>query len=111
MRVQITARHCEIPDAVRERAQTLMEKLTKFDPRLSAAEVIFDDEKHSRKAEGILTIHGGPPVVARAEDTEFRAALDKMADRLSKQLRRNRDQVVDHKAPAPMVLDPVTTDE
>lgn len=99
MRVQITARHCEVSDAVRERAEEQMERLTKFDSRLSSAEVVFDEEKHGRKkVEGILSVDGAPPVVARAEDRDFRSALDKVVDRLSKQLRRNRDQLVDHQA-------------
>lgn len=105
MRVQITARHCELSDAVRERAESQMARLTRYDPRLSAAEVIFDEEKHARKVEAILSVHGGAPVVARAEDREFRNALDKVVDRLSKQLRRTRDQIVDHQAPG-LAADP-----
>ncbi len=111
MRVQITARHCEIPDAVRSRAESQMERLTKFESRLSAAEVVFDEEKHTRKAEGILTVHGGPPVVARAEDSDFRSALDKMVDRLSKQLRRSHERLVDHQAPPPEIVEPAAVEE
>lgn len=112
MRVQITARHCEISDTVRRRAEEQMERLTKFDSRLSAAELVFDEEKHGRKkAEGILSIDGGPPVVARAEDRDFRSALDKVVDRLSKQLRRNRDQLVDHQGPGLPDLEDVSAEE
>ncbi|MEQ8331211.1 MAG: ribosome-associated translation inhibitor RaiA [Longimicrobiales bacterium] len=99
MRVQITARHCDISDSVRERAETQMARLTRYDPRLSAAEVIFDEEKHIRKVEAILSIDRGSPVVARADDRDFRPALDKVVEKLSKQLRRTRDQVVDHQSP------------
>lgn len=107
MRVQITARHCEVPDAVRERAHQLMEKLTKYEPRLLSAEVVFDEERHNRKVEVILSVGGGAPVVAQADDREFRAALDKAADRAGRVLRKRRDRVVDHQAERP---EDVTTD-
>lgn len=102
MRVQITARHCEISDAVRQRAESQMQRLTKYDSRVSSAEVIFDEEKHNRKVEAILSVDGGSAVVASAEDREFRPALDKVVDRLGKQLRRTRDRIVDHQATAPV---------
>ncbi len=77
-----------------------MERLPKYDPRVSSAEVIFDEEKHTRKVEAILSVHGGPPVVAHAEEREFLNALDRVADRLSTQLRRTRDKIVDHQGPS-----------
>jgi len=109
VRVQITARHCEISDSVRARAESQMQRLTKYDSRVSAAEVIFDEEKHSRKVEAIMSVDGGAAVVAHANDRDFRAALDKVVDRLSKQLRRTRDRIVDHQGPA--LAEDVLTEE
>jgi len=99
VRVQITARHCELPDPVRERTKTQISRLVRYDDRLSSAEVVFDEEKHTRKVEGILHVDGAPVVVAQGEDTEFRAALDKMTDRLARMLKEGRARLVDHKAP------------
>ncbi len=96
MRVQITARHCEISETVRERAESLMGRLTRYDRRVSAAEVVFDEERHTRKVEAIVSVDRDEPVVASGEGSDFVAALDQMADRLGKILRRRRAQVTDH---------------
>jgi ribosomal subunit interface protein len=99
MRIQIVARHCEVPASIRERAHEQLPKLVKYDPRLSSAEVIFQEERHVKRVEGVLTVDGGGPVVARSEGGEFRGALDGMLSRLARILRRRRSQVMDHQAP------------
>ncbi len=96
MRVQIAARHCDLPDSVRARTEELLEKLTRYEPRLSGAEVVFETEKHLKKVEAILSVDREEPVVAGGEGNEFREALDQMIDRLSRILRRKRSQKKDH---------------
>ena len=98
MRVQITARHCDLSDSVRERAQELSEKLTRFDPRVAGADLIFEEEKRSKKVEAILSLDRVDRIVASAEGQEWMGMLDKLFDRLSRQVRRSRSQAVDHKA-------------
>ena len=96
MRVQIAARHCEIPDTVKLRTEEQMEKLSKYEPRLSGAEVVFEVEKHLKKVDAILKVDREEPVVAGGEGTEFREAVDQMVDRLSRILRRRRKQMKDY---------------
>lgn len=76
-----------------------MNRLTKYHARVKAADVVFTEVKHLRKIEVILSVDGGEPVVARAEGEEFRTALDKVVDRLSRVLRRRRSVRTDHQAP------------
>jgi ribosomal subunit interface protein len=99
LRIQIAARHCDIPDSVRTRTEQQIPRLAKYEPRVSMAEVVFGEEKHVRKVEVILSVHGGEPVVARAEGGEFRSALDKVLERLSRILKRKRSQAKNHQAP------------
>lgn len=98
MRVQIAARRCEVPDSVRARAEEQMNKLTKYDPRISAAQVVFEVERHRKKVEGIVSVDGGSPLVAAGESDEFRLAVDQMSDRLARMLRRRRSQITDHQS-------------
>ena len=90
MRVQIAARHCEIPDAVRSRTEEQLGKLSRYDPRLTGAEVVFEVVKHLKKVDAILKVEREEPVVAGGEGAEFREAVDQMVDRLSRMLRRRR---------------------
>lgn len=99
MRVQIAARHCDVPDPVKTRAEQQALKLSRYDPRLTAAEIIFEVEKHHKRVEGIFTLDRLEPVVTTGEGSEFRAALDQMLDRAGRMLRRQREQHRDHQGP------------
>ncbi|MFC1661209.1 ribosome hibernation-promoting factor, HPF/YfiA family [Gemmatimonadota bacterium] len=92
MRVKIVARHCEVPDSVRERAEEQLGKLSKYEPRLSGAEVVFETEKRLKRSEAVLKVDREEPVVAGGEGEEFRDAVDQMVDRLSRMLKRRRSQ-------------------
>ena len=100
MRVQIAARQCEIPESVRTRTEEQIQKLNKYEPRLSGAEVVFQTEKHLKKVEAVLKVDREEPVVAGGEGVEFREALDLMVDRLAKILRRRRSQKKEHHRPS-----------
>lgn len=99
MRVQIAARHCDVPDSVRQRTEEQIAKLAKYDPRVAAADVVYEEEKHIKKVEVVLSVDRSEPVVARGEGEEFRTALDKVVDRLSRMLKRQRAQANNHQAP------------
>jgi ribosomal subunit interface protein len=99
LRIHIAARHCDIPDSVRKRTEEQLTRLAKYEPRVSSAEAVYEEEKRVRRVEIILTVERGEPVVARAEGEEFRTALDKVIDRLGRILRRQRGQALSHKGP------------
>lgn len=92
-------RHCEIPTPVRIRAEQRASRLLRYDSRLTAAELVFEEERHVKRVDGILAIEGSDPVVAHGEASEFVKALDQAINRLAKILRRRRDQTRDHQAP------------
>jgi len=99
MRVQIAARHCEVPDIVRSRTEEQIGKLSRYEPRLSGAEVVFEVEKHLKRVDAVLKVDREEPVVAKGEGVEFREAVDQMVDRLSRILRRRRKQMKDYHRP------------
>lgn len=99
MRIQIAARHCEIPEAVRQRAEAQLKKMVRYEPRLSGADLVFETEAHRKKVEAVLSVDGTDPVVASGDGVEFRDALDRLADRLRRRLRRRREQRRNHQAP------------
>ncbi len=99
MRIQIAHRQCDVPEPVIERVHEQLPKLSKYHPRITAADVVFKEEKLSHEVEVILHIDGSAPVVAHASDREFLSALDRTVDRLAKILRRERGKRTDHQAP------------
>ena len=98
MNVMITARHCEVPAPVQERAERLMRRMERFDPRVQVIEVIFEADAGAFQAEARVSIAGGPTVIAQGTDRTVRGALDRMVDRLQRQLRKGRDRERNHQA-------------
>lgn len=76
-----------------------MTSLAKYEPRASAADVVYAEEKLSRTVEVIVHVDGGEPVVAHGDGAEFRTALDQAVDRLSRMLRKQRERRRNHQAP------------
>lgn len=99
MRVTTTERHCEVPRRVLDRAESQIAALAKFEQRASHGEVIFSEEKRSRKVEVVVAVDGAPEVAARGEAEDFRKALDQAVDRVRRQLREQRERRRDHTAP------------
>lgn len=92
MEVTITARHCSIPESVRERATRLAQGLDRFGARATSAIVNFDADHGARSVEARIAVAGGPPLLARADGPTFRSALDRAFDRLERQLKRHRQR-------------------
>jgi ribosomal subunit interface protein len=100
MEVRITSRHSTLSESLRDRTRELLSKLDKYGAPVSAVEVIFDEEKNSKKVEGILHIDRRDPIVATGAGEDFSEALSQVNDRLKRQLRKVREQVTDHRAPS-----------
>ena len=86
MKMIVTARHCEIPDDLRERARELLEKAARRATRPHRAEVVFDDDHQRKVVELQLYLPRNQVCVATAEAADFRTALDRAVDKLSNQL-------------------------
>lgn len=86
MRITITARHCEIPDALRGHAQNLVAKVANVGHRPREAEVVFDADHGSKIVEIKVRYPRSRTKVASAEAPHFRTALDRAVDKLRNQL-------------------------
>ncbi len=98
MDVRITTRHVELSDGFLARAEERTRKLTKYEPRLIAVDLLFDDENGTLITEAKADVPGRPPMIASADDMDHRKSLDSALDKLSRQLRRERKKRVDHQS-------------
>ena len=99
MDVRITTRHVDIGDGFAEYANERTRKLSRFDPRLIAVDLIFDEDHGQFSTEARAEVPGIPTLVAKAEDDSQRKSLDSALDKLGRQLKRERSKRVDHQAP------------
>jgi len=101
MRIQTTARHCTIAEPVRAHAEERVLRLLRFERRLEAAELIFENDSGLCHVEVRLAVARQPLMVAHGTGPDFRTALDRAVARAARQLKRRHDRRHDHQAPKP----------
>ena len=88
MQTTITARHFEISDGLRERADAIMARLESAAPRPVSSHIVFDVEGSTSSAEIRLHLSQGEVMVATGEGPDHRTALDRAEAKLRSQLRK-----------------------
>jgi ribosomal subunit interface protein len=88
MRPTITARHCEISDALRERAVSVVERLGNMASRPMESAVVFDTDGIGLIVEIRLHLATGDVLVARGDGPDHRTALDRAEEKLRRQIER-----------------------
>jgi len=86
MQTTITVRHCEISDAIRERARTVVQRLGSLAHRPIETAVVFDTDGGRSTAELRLSVARGELLVASGEADDHRTALDRAEEKLRRQL-------------------------
>jgi ribosomal subunit interface protein len=86
MQLTITSRHNEVPEALRERAEAVLDRLARFAHRPTRAQVEFDLVHQRATAELRLHAARGTVHIASAEADDHRTALDRAAAKLRRQL-------------------------
>jgi ribosomal subunit interface protein len=104
MQTTISARHSEVPDALRERAITVVERLGKVTPRPMDMTVMFDTDGLEQTAELRLHVASGEILVAKGEGPDHRTALDRAEEKLRRQVERTHRP---HKARASQTKNPL----
>jgi ribosomal subunit interface protein len=104
MHTTITGRHSDVPDALRDRAITVVERLGKVTPRPMEMTVVFDADGQEQTAELRLHMAGGEILVARGQGPDHRSALDRAEEKLRRQVERASDRP--RKARAPQTKNP-----
>ena len=95
MQVNITGRHLEITDALRDYVEEKFDRLERHFDRIIAVQVILQVEKLKQKAEAALHV-AGREVVANAEHGDMYAAIDLLVDKLDRQLIKHKEKQLDH---------------
>ncbi|HUF51703.1 MAG TPA: ribosome-associated translation inhibitor RaiA [Longimicrobiales bacterium] len=97
MEITINARHCSVPDSLRNQAAQRLGRLERLDRRITAATLVFDGAANDRRAEARIAVAGGPPLVGQGRAATLRAAMDGAISRLERQLKRRRERMIDRR--------------
>ncbi len=86
MHTTITARHTELTESLRDRAQAVAERLADLSPQALEATVLFDEGPLAHRAEIRLHARGRKLLVGVGEGADHRTALDRAEEKLRPQL-------------------------
>jgi ribosomal subunit interface protein len=101
MQTTITVRHCEISDALRAHAVSVVERLGGLAPRPMDMTVVFDTDATKATAELRLHLAHGEVLVAKGEGDDHRTALDRAEEKLRRQVERASDRPRRSRTPQP----------
>lgn len=99
MDISMTARHFELNESLRNHVHSRFSRLDRYHDRLSRIEVTLTEEKREKRVEARAAIDGDVDVHAEAVADDFRAAVNRVSNKLARQLKRRHDLRRDHQAP------------
>ncbi|MFQ5600749.1 MAG: ribosome hibernation-promoting factor, HPF/YfiA family [Candidatus Krumholzibacteriia bacterium] len=91
MQVSITGRHYEVTPALRTYLDARISRLHRFVDNIHSAHVTLSAEKHRHCAEIVLRMDG-KEFTGKDVSEDMYSALDRVSDKLEKQLRRFKDR-------------------
>lgn len=95
MNLQLTGRHLEITDSLREYVTTKLARVTRHFDHVIDAKVVLAVEKLVQKAE--VTLHvPGRDFFCVAENADMYAAIDALADKLDRMVVEHKQRQVGH---------------
>ena len=96
--MKITGRHLVITSALRQHIESRLDRLVRYEVKLTHLEVILGVSKLQHHAEVVCTMQGRR-IQAKASTREMYATIDQLVDRLGTQIRKHKERQADHKEP------------
>ena len=95
MQVIVTGHHVEVTPALRAYVTEKLQRISRHFDHVLTINVILSVEKHLKGAEA--TVHAaGKSLFANSSGNDMYAAIDDLADKLDRQVRRYKDRLRDH---------------
>lgn len=97
MAIEITGRHVDVSDSMRDYAEKRLSKLVAEFPRVDKVHAILDIQKFTHTAEIIAHAARHIQLGAKASSENMYASIDESVDKVEAQLRKTLDKRHDHK--------------
>ncbi len=95
MQLDLTGHHIEITDSLRDYVNAKLSRLGRHSDQVSNIHCILTVEKLRHRAEATLHITGAQ-LFADATEEDMYAAIDALADKLDRQVRKHKEKLTDH---------------
>ena len=97
MQLNVSGHHIEITDSLRTYVESKIEKIERHFDLVTDVSCILTVEKLRHKAEATVKVNGGT-IYADTTEEDMYAAIDSLADKLDRQVRKYKEKLVDHHA-------------
>ena len=97
MNVQITGRHLDVTDAIREFINDKLTRLERHFDHITDIHVILDVIKDTHIAEAKINLSGSE-VFAESKMDDLYASIDTLMDKLDRQILKYKEKLKDHHA-------------
>jgi putative sigma-54 modulation protein len=95
MQLDVSGHHVDVTQAMKSYVKTKFDRLERHFDIATHAHVILTVEKLNQKAEATIHVSGGN-LFADAVDADMYAAIDALADKLDRQMRRHKEKLTNH---------------
>ena len=98
MQITVSGHHVEVTESMRAYVLDKLARLERHFDHVAQVQVILTVERAGRKAEARLHV-AGADVYAEAVHADMYAAIDALADKLDRQVIRQKEKIRNHRAP------------
>lgn len=98
MQISLTGHHMDITDALRHHVNSKFERLERHFDHVTNVHVILSVEKVRQKAEATLHVNGAD-VFADCTEEDMYVAIDRLVDKVDRQVKKLKEKQTDHRAP------------
>ena len=97
MQLDITGHHVEVTEPLRDYVSSKLEKIGRHFDLVSDVHCILTVEKLRHKAEATVSVNGAK-IYADSTEEDMYAAIDDLAYKLERRVRKHKEKLVDHHA-------------
>ena len=95
MQINLTGHHVDITPALRDYVHSKMDRIIRHFDQLVGIQVVLSVEKLRQKAEAKLLVANNE-IYAEATEEDMYAAIDKLTDKVDRQVRKHKEKITDH---------------
>ena len=95
MQINLSGQHVDVTRSLRRYVESKLRRLERHFDNVTSVHVVLKTEKQSQRAEATVHVPRGQ-LFAEAAGDEMFAAIDLLADKLDRQIRRHKEKITDH---------------
>ncbi|HED19374.1 MAG TPA: ribosome hibernation promoting factor [Gammaproteobacteria bacterium] len=95
MQIDLTGHHVELTEPLRNYVNEKFERLERHFDHVTDVHVVLSVEKLRQTAEATIHISGGK-LFADSTSEDMYAAIDSLADKLDRQIKKHKEKLTDH---------------